>query len=91
MEYYYYGLEDENQFTLKFHLIDGHAEDKLGFGDLSNLDASPLEHFNYTVYKLIQMMSLRMISLMEEAIKAMNMFSAAGGDAVTNIPRTCRA
>lgn len=45
----FYSLQDENLFTLEFHLLDQIAEDVFLFGDLTYVDASPLEHFNYII------------------------------------------
>ena len=65
-------LDDINLFTLKFHLLDHLCNDLARFGDLSLLDASPFEHFNYVIKSFIRMTSMRKSTTIEEAIRIMN-------------------
>jgi len=65
-------LEDLNLFTLKFHNLDHIAEDVARFGDLSLLDASPYEHFNFTLKQFIRMTSMRKQTTISEAVAVIN-------------------
>lgn len=59
---------------MRFHLLDPLGEDVLQLGDLTLLDASPFEHFNYVLERFIKMTFVRKVSTMEEAVNAMNIF-----------------
>lgn len=71
-------LQDENLFSLKSHLLKHFVQDGVRFQDLKFLHASDVEHFNYIRMKFIRTRSMKKVSTMEEACKAMNISTGAG-------------
>lgn len=65
-------LEESNLFTFKFHLLEHVCKDHSRFADLSALNDSRYEHFNFSIEKFILITPMRKVASVKKTARPMS-------------------